>query len=339
MRWGVCLLLLGAATVFAEENEAPILACYELDDIQQRLQCYDRVAKSLGEEDEPQTSAIEAHHEDPLGDIRQPSDIDKRLEFETSLSDNRFLIIPHKPNYLLLYSYVDDPNEMPHSPTREPIMELESQKHSETKFQISFKVQLARNFIPEPMSLWFAYTQVSFWQLYNQSLSAPFRETNYEPELIFLFRNNLSLFGYTSEHYVLGLSHQSNGRTEPASRSWNRIYTAFLFNQGSMTFSVKPWWRLPESGDDDDNPDIHNYMGYAEFGATYKHDENVASLRLFNNFRRNDNHTTVQLSYSFPLQGRLKGYIEYYDGYGESLIDYNHRTQRIGFGVLLTDWY
>ncbi len=59
---------------------------------------------------------------------------------------------------------------------------------------------------------------------------------------------------------------------------------------------------------------------------------------LRNNLRSSNNRTTVQLDWSFPIGGRLKGYLQYFDGYGESLVDYNYRNQRIGLGIMLTSW-
>ncbi len=301
-----------------------VAGCYELTDIQEKLACYEAVATQL-----PATT------EEP----EKASALEQRLQFEENIGANQFIIIPHKPNYILLYSYNHNLNPNPSSPTRETPAGTFEQLHSEAKFQISFKVQLIRNLMPEKTSLWFTYSQLSLWQVYNKSFSAPFRESVYEPELIFLYRQNFNLFGYSSDHILIGLNHQSNGRTEPLSRSWNRVYAAWIFSKGNLSLSLQPWWRLPESPDDDDNPDIDDYLGYGAVGATYKKGEDVYNLRLMNNLRREENRTSIQLSYSFALQGRLKGYIQYYNGYGESLLDYNHRVHRIGFGVLLTDWY
>ncbi|OZG71543.1 phospholipase [Hahella sp. CCB-MM4] len=326
-----------AGNSLAEEvDEVRFSDCKNIEDTSDRLACYDRFAEKWNQMSSDKTETDGSENGAEEGDA-----LDRRLKFEQNISDNRFIIIPHHPNYILLYTYNHNPNKGPYSPTQERVDKFEDVDRSEAKFQISFKVQLARNFLPDSTSLWFAYTQRSYWQVYNQEQSAPFRESNYEPELILLYKEPLSLFGYSSEYYAVGINHQSNGRSDPLSRSWNRIFAGMIFNKGNLALMVRPWWRLPEDESKDDNPDIESYLGYSEFGVTYKREDKdaVYNMRLFNNFRTDDNKTSVELSYSFPLGGRLKGYIQYYNGYGESLLDYNHRTKRIGIGILLTDWY
>jgi len=48
----------------------------------------------------------------------------------------------------------------------------------------------------------------------------------------------------------------------------------------------------------------------------------------------------VELSWSIPVFNYkpLKGYIQYFYGYGESLIDYDRKVNRIGVGISITDW-
>ena len=106
----------------------------------------------------------------------------------------------------------------------------------------------------------------------------------------------------------------------------------------------KPWYRLPEKEktepnqpDGDDNPDIGDYMGFFEFSTHYQWDDQTFSMMLRNNLRSENNRGAIQLDWTFPMGKRFKGYAELFHGYGESLIDYNHKTTRLGIGVLLTD--
>ena len=132
--------------------------------------------------------------------------------------------------------------------------------------------------------------------------------------------------------------HQSNGQSDPLSRSWNRIVANFIFDRGNYVFSFRPWYKIPRSEEDDDNPVINDYMGYGELGALYRYKNHQVTAMLRNNLDFDNNRNTIELNYTFPINERLKGIAQYFNGYGESLIDYNHRSHRIGIGILLTDW-
>ena len=54
--------------------------------------------------------------------------------------------------------------------------------------------------------------------------------------------------------------------------------------------------------------------------------------------RYNAGHASSTDTWSFPIQGRLKGDVKITTGYGEILIDYNWRQNTIGAGILLVDW-
>ena len=109
-------------------------------------------------------------------------------------------------------------NNEPQSPTRPPSQtpggDLDK---TEAKFQLSFKTKVWEDIFDTPLNLWFAYTQQSHWQIYNKAHSAPFRETDYEPELILSFPLPSSwAWGDTRLRMGgLGLLHQSNGRANP----------------------------------------------------------------------------------------------------------------------------
>ena len=94
---------------------------------------------------------------------------------------------------------------------------------------------------------------------------------------------------------------------------------------------------MPEA-DQDDNPDITDYLGHGDLLLAYKWREQTLALTLRNNLDLSNNRGAVQLEYTFPLNDRVKGYVQYFNGYGESLIDYNRSVSRFGLGIALTDW-
>jgi phospholipase A1 len=208
----------------------------------------------------------------------------------------------------------------------------------EVTFQLSFKAKLWQDVFGKDMDLWFGYTQRSFWQLYNFNDSSPFRETNYEPEVLLNFRTRFSLLGLKARFIQLGINHQSNGQSEPLSRSWNRIVANVGLERGDFSLLLKGWYKFPESVEADDNPGINSYMGYGEVWAYYFLKKHRLAVMLRNNLDLRENHGAIQLEWSFPLFAQIGGYVQYFLGYGENLLDYNHRVNRIGVGFILLDW-
>ncbi|PLX94755.1 MAG: phospholipase [Desulfuromonas sp.] len=260
------------------------------------------------------------------------SAIVQRQKAEERVESSRFSLLPYKQNYILPLAYNTHPNKRTYADVGEDLDRLE------LKFQFSFKIPLAKGLIAGQGNLFAGYTQQSFWQAYNDQQSAPFRETNYEPELYVDFVTNYSLLGLRSRFVSIGFSHQSNGRSGDLSRSWNRIYALAAFERGNFYCAIRPWYRIPEASDDD-NPDIDAYLGYGEFYALYLYKEHRFGVTWRNNLRSSDNRGAVQLDWSFPLPGhRLNGYLQYFNGYGESLIDYDHVNNRIGLGIIVSNW-
>lgn len=78
-------------------------------------------------------------------------------------------------------------------------------------------------------------------------------------------------------------------------------------------------------------------MGQGEIGGAYHWGNKTLALIVKNNFR-SENKSGVQLDWSFPLTHHLKGYLQLYSGYGENLIDGPNNQNRVGIGLMLTDW-
>jgi phospholipase A1 len=268
-----------------------------------------------------------------------PSPLALRRLYEQQVIGNPFAILPHKPNYLLPFTYSNVDTDI-----YDDILGDEEFDAVEAKFQISIKYIAWQDVLFDNIDLQFAFTATSWWQTYNSKLSAPFRETNYEPEVIFSYNQPWGLFGLPIDMTYVSFNHQSNGRGGEWSRSWNRIIGGVVMSQGPIIYSVKTWWRVPEEvketpdGLGDDNPDIKNYLGRGELGVLWQiNTHHNLSIQLRNNFN-SDNKGAVTLGWSFPINNHLQGYAEYFSGYGESLIYYNQRTQQVGIGIKLTDW-
>ncbi len=251
----------------------------------------------------------------------------------------------HHLNYIVT-AYSSDPNDVASSPTR-PNLVNRGLDNNDLMFQLSLKTQLLDDLplvrdLPWVTSsrLWGAYSQQSFWQVYDSENSRPMRENDFEPELILsLGLDNVKdnqRRSYIPRMVNLGLVHESNGRSNPVSRSWNRLYleTAWELND-AYTLIFRPWWRIPEDSANDDNPDIEKYLGYGDL--TLRWDNVVkskgASLMMRNNLR-SDNKGYVKFdTYYRPFdRDNLKLYMMLTHGYGNSLVDYNHSDTTFGIG-------
>lgn len=270
----------------------------------------------------------------------KPRTMSQRWELDSTTTRGTFLITPYKPIFLLPARWTSKTNETPHSGNDAEdyiVPEGSNYNNVEVKFQISFKTKLLQGVLWRKADLWVGYTQVSHWQLYTTSLSRPFREINYEPELILNFPMNFKLFGFDTRMVGVAFNHQSNGKSLPFSRSWNRIVFHAGFERGNWSVYARPWIRLSDS--EDDNPDITDKLGRADLNVIYTHNGQVFSLIGSHNLSFG---TAVKgnltFSWSYPIKGNLKGYLQASHGYGETLIDYNHLQTTVGIGFSLVEW-
>ena len=241
-----------------------------------------------------------------------------------------FAIIPHRPNYFIPAAYNANADFSLYGDFGNLLSDTEAQ------FQISLKTQIMPR-LWRNSSLWAAYTQKSYWQLYaDDEASAPFRETNHEPEVIWQVPVDFRLFGMDARLASFSFNHQSNGRAAPLSRSWNRLTGMLVLERGRFVGVVQSWVRVDDPSNDD-NPNIEDFMGRILIGGAYKGDRHTITLSLKNNLR-SDNRSGVELNWTFPLAQHLKGFVQLYSGYGENLIDMENYNNRIGLGIALTDW-
>ncbi|MDH0868238.1 phospholipase A [Mitsuaria sp. GD03876] len=341
--------------------------CPSIADNEARLACYDRLHRRPLAAEPPSAAtrvpvqpvpaalpvavAASAPATDPCSRLPEAagsarnylgSTLSERWELSCRDQMPRFLPRPYKPVYLLPVSWTTRSNRAPgrqsDSPDNALVDALDLDKN-EAKFQISLKSKIWALDDHGSLSLWGAYTQSSRWQVYNGRVSRPFRETNYEPELILTHGTDVALpFGWKASMVGLSLNHQSNGRAEPLSRSWNRVIGELSLERGETTVSLRPWWRILNSGSDD-NPGIQDYVGRGEVLVTQKLGRHVLALTARHSLRFGDrSRGSAQLEWAFPIGGGLHGYLQLFNGYGESLIDYNFRETRVGVGVSVIEW-
>ncbi|MBX9676586.1 MAG: phospholipase A [Methylotenera sp.] len=254
----------------------------------------------------------------------------------------------YKSNYLLVTN-TSNINNTPQSPSR--LNTSDRNLHAnDIKFQLSLKSELLNNIplirdLPYVTSsrLWGAYTQQSYWQIFNANASRPLRENNYEPELILSLGIDNEVNGVKKDYIPrmlnLGLVHQSNGRDNPLSRSWNRLYLEGGFElTDRISLLVRPWWRIPENDREDDNPDIEKFLGYGDMTVRWETEsrKTAVSVLLRNNLR-SDNKGFAQLSVQQRVFNNpyIKLHLMASTGYGETLLDYNHAQNVLGFGISL----
>jgi phospholipase A1/A2 len=318
-------------------DTAAVARCKAITDAALRLACYDAAAETALPRSETSPEARALLLDSPEADPGQRSLIGDRWGLGAPPEDSRFDLRAHRPSYLLLGRYSDAPNRTPSSPSKPPPGAPLDIQDVEAKFQLSFKFKLADfgRELNRPFAIWAAYTQQSQWQVYNADISRPFRETNYEPELFVAMHPDTSLWGWRWRLAALGVNHQSNGRSEPLSRSWNRVVAQLGVERGDVGVILRPWVRVKEDNATDDNPDITRYLGHGDLTVVWAPGRHQFSFS--GRVNASSGYGAVQGHWTFPLARRVRGIVQVFSGYGESLIDYNVKQNTIGIGVSLAD--
>lgn len=299
------------------------------------------------EQDTPILSNHEIKHLDlPSLDTVPPEDSEKVLThaierkqiIEKKAIALPFAILPHRPNYVMPISYTESPQDKYQEQANS---NWPGYNNLEAMFQVSVKYQIYQFDEANKNRLYIAYTNKSYWQVYSEQLSRPFRETNHEPELFFQLTPNWKYLN----HFTISLNHQSNGQTKDTSRSWNRIIFGLYHRDKSSVYGFEPWWRLPETKQadpddptDNDNPDIHQYLGYGNFIWYKKVGRESLLFRFGHNLNIDNNRGWGEIEFTFPMGSRFLGFVQYFEGYGHSLIEYNQYQRRFGIGIKISDY-
>ncbi len=226
--------------------------------------------------------------------------------------------------------------------------------NKEVELQLSLRYDVVSNLLGLDEVYTLAYTHRAFWQVFTPS--SPFRETNYNPEFFITFPVYSKHWSGIKGFQIAPFSHQSNGQgniTETLgdinttknpegidplvltnrSRSWNYAYARFFFQHGDLFTILTGRYRYPES-DEDDNPDLTDYIGHGELAFYIPYRRHL--FKLAGNYNLKTGNGSIEGNWSYPLsfsQSTTYLYTKVFSGYGESLIDYNNYITKFSLGI------
>lgn len=267
---------------------------------------------------------------------------------ERKSGNSSFAFSNHKSNYIL------------YRPGSQESMDIKIQISA--KFQIFNDDQLYKWTVP----LYLGFTQKSYWAIGQPSM--PFTEHDFNPELFLCFQPKEGEWELGGEWKVSDLrvgfyEHESTGVAGPNSKSWNRTYIkptiAFrddgewdvkpydIFGRPDMklkkkvapfSVSLKLWHIWTASG----NKDVADYFGHGELTLQAATKREVLTVAM----RRGTKHgMTYQVDFAvqdpifrlFNLTDlNFVWLVQYHNGFGDGLVNYNVKDESTRFGVLFT---
>ena len=244
--------------------------------------------------------------------------------------EGTFGLRPYRENYILPLGYAKDVY-----PSHKPEIKYDNK---EAELQVSLKLQVAHNLFGLDERYYLAYTHQAFWQIYIES--SPFRESVYNPEgfVVFPISDKDSCFQMRS--LKIAVAHKSNGQPNTTniagfdgfnlSKSINYFYGTARFQHGTLLTDVTLMAPFPGSANLSDNPDIMKYLGYTKVKFTYFYLDHMFSLMIRGN--ESSLKGAVEVTYSYPFYKDTYIYAKIFQGYVESLIDYNREVTKFSIG-------
>ena len=213
-----------------------------------------------------------------------------------------------------------------------PVGHKITSENSDVKFQVSIAQRLTKSTLPFHTYLFIAYSQKTFWNVFQESL--PMRDLNFNPGIglskLLISKNRLV------GKLTLLIEHESNGRDRLASRSWNKIsFCGNIYLDPNLMVHGKFWIPIVDGGN---NRDILRYSGIYQTGiqALSTNRRWVLSAtfvkRKGGNFNAN---SIVELGFRIRKKDNQFLFLQYYNGYGENLLDYNKYHSRLRIGLLI----
>lgn len=275
---------------------------------------------------------------------RQYSTLSRFWELEDGTSCGTFGLRGYRP-IDVTFAMASDRPQTPTSPAPNHTGTPMDYQPGEMRLNLSLRTKLAQGMLTgaDPTrkdSLWFGYTQQSTWQIFNSELSRPFRTTDHEPEVMYVYPTDMHLPGGWRWRYAgAGLAHQSNGQTDPLSRSWNRVYLmGGVELDNRFVFNARAWKRISENPEDDDNPDITDYIGRIELAGWWYPDSKNALGLTVRTWGKGSQRLEWTRAIGDPATSDLRFVMQLFNGYGDTLVDYNRKRTVFSVGLRLVDF-
>ena len=257
-------------------------------------------------------ACINVSHAQIMAYTGKPLDVDSvKNDFE-----NQPYFGLYKDNYFIFGPSLKNPNNT----------------NTNIKFQISIAQRLTRSVLPWNTYLYLFYTQKCFWNVLEKSL--PMTDLNFNPGI------GLTKPLFVKDRFIGKLTfmieHESNGRDSIQSRSWNKVSLAGnIWVEPSLMVHGKVWIPII---DGENNRDILHYCGIYQVGLQVmspnrRFSGSVIMTKRLGKFLNYN--TVIELSYRFLKRDNQYFFMQYYNGYGEGLLDYNKFHNQIRVGIVI----
>ena len=199
---------------------------------------------------------------------------------------------------------------------------------ADAKFQISIRQRLFKSIMPFETQLMLIYTQKSFWDIYDES--SPFADNNYNPGLLLIkpVIDKNRLLGVAS----FSFEHESNGRQGLESRSWNYFTLSGIYFFNAYFYAQVKLWYGWIGGE---NPDLFDYRGYGLVALNYRSFNDKFGVSFVINPCKETVNTQLELTFQPNKNANQYLFLQWYQGYGESLLEYNQYASMVRIGICI----
>ena len=208
-----------------------------------------------------------------------------------------------------------------------------NKENTNVKFQVSIQQKLTKSTLPGGTYLYLYYTQKVFWNVLEESL--PMKDLNFNPGI------GIAKPLFHKERYIgkfsFQIEHESNGRDSIQSRSWNKIsFGGNILFEKNWLIHAKFWIPIVDGRN---NKDILKYKGIFQIGTQFMTNDSRWKFGLLLVKRKDwkPNFNIIgEIKYRFSRKADWSIFLQYYNGYGEDLLNYKMFKSQLRAGIVIT---